>query len=91
MLTGMWAHALSLLIWSNLHVYIIDAPTDTVLKVYPKLYLFLPIFAATIIVFHGISYCGSVVMNPTTTPEDADLIRGTAQWVKDLALPWAVV
>ena len=28
------------------------------------------------------SCCGSVVMNPTSTYEDADLIPGLAQWVK---------
>ena len=39
----------------------------------------------------GSSHCGSEVMNPTSIHEDAGLIPGLAQWVKDLASLWVVV
>ena len=35
----------------------------------------------------GSSCRGSTVMNPTSIHEDAGLIPGLTQWVKDLALP----
>ena len=37
------------------------------------------------------SHCGSVVMNPTSIHEDEVSIPGPSQWVKDPALPWAMV
>ena len=36
----------------------------------------------------GSSHCGSVVANPTSIHEDAGLIPGLVQWVKDLVLLW---
>ena len=35
----------------------------------------------------GSSHCGLVVTNPTSIHEDAGLIAGLTQWVKDLVLP----
>ena len=37
------------------------------------------------------SWCGSAVMNLTSIHEDMGFLPGPAQWVKDLALPWATV
>ena len=39
----------------------------------------------------GSSHCGTAEMNLTRSHEVVGLILGLTQWVKDLALPWAVV
>ena len=42
-------------------------------------------------VWEGVSHCGSVETNPTSSHEDEGVIPRLAQWVWDLMLPYAVV
>ena len=48
-------------------------------------------YLGTPVSFFKTTVFGSAVMNPTSIHEDSGSIPGLSQWVKLLALPWAVV